>query len=280
MMKKLFLLLLTLLPACNRAPVTVIPPWIPYGESEELAENADHQSPKMRYMLIQSKILDKNAIWEDVAPLSGTLDTPGPMTRTVTDNAILLSAMCGEDSADAATKDNPNSIDYWKELEQFKLEGLRFGVNRNFLEDTLYMLAVEKIVSLGGIAVEFEPEQINLEGFGTLIGVDAPEPRNSGKKLKDYFGSQSSDYLEQLLDGRKVRLEYDVSQYDRFGRTLAYVYLEDGTFINADLVKKGYATVMTMPPNVRYADEFVKLSEKARKQKKGLWKPDPAQNED
>jgi micrococcal nuclease len=107
--------------------------------------------------------------------------------------------------------------------------------------------------------------------------VDAPEPRNSGRKLKGYFGSESSVYLARLIDGRKVRLEYDVSRYDRYGRTLAYVYLDDGTFVNADLVKKGYATVMTIPPNVRYADEFVKLAEKARKQKRGLWKPDPAQ---
>ncbi|MCK7536628.1 MAG: thermonuclease family protein [Marinilabiliales bacterium] len=57
-------------------------------------------------------------------------------------------------------------------------------------------------------------------------------------------------------------------------------YLDDGTFVNADLVKKGYATVMTMPPNVRHADEFVKLAEKARKQKKGLWKTDPSQSDD
>jgi len=106
-----------------------------------------------------------------------------------------------------------------------------------------------------------------------LIGVDAPEPRNSGKKLKGYFGSESSGYLAQLIEGRKVRLEYDVSRYDRYGRTLAYVYLDDGTFVNADLVRKGYATVMTMPPNVMHADEFVRLAEKARKQKKGLWRP-------
>ena len=110
-----------------------------------------------------------------------------------------------------------------------------------------------------------------------LTGVDAPEPRNSGNKLKGYFGSESSVYLAQLLDGRKVRLEYDVSRYDRYGRTLAYVYLEDGTFVNADLVKKGYATVMTIPPNVKHAEEFVKLAEKARKQKRGLWKPPPSQ---
>ncbi len=108
-----------------------------------------------------------------------------------------------------------------------------------------------------------------------LIGVDAPESRNSGKRLKGWFGSESSVYLAQLIEGRKVRLEYDVSRYDRYGRTLAYVYLDDGTFINADLVRKGYATVMTMPPNVRHADEFVRLAEKARRQKKGLWKPVP-----
>jgi len=112
-----------------------------------------------------------------------------------------------------------------------------------------------------------------------LTGVDAPEPRNSGKKLKGYFGSESSGYLASLLDGQQVRLEYDVSRYDRYGRTLAYVYLRDGTFVNAHLVKNGYATVMTMPPNVRYADEFVKLAEKARKQKRGLWKADPAQTD-
>lgn len=113
-----------------------------------------------------------------------------------------------------------------------------------------------------------------------LTGVDAPEPRNSGTRMKGYFGSESSGYLEQLLHGRKVRLEYDVSRHDRYGRTLAYVYLEDGTFVNADLVRKGYATVMTVPPNVMHADEFVRLAEKARKQKKGLWKQDPSQAND
>lgn len=113
-----------------------------------------------------------------------------------------------------------------------------------------------------------------------LTGIDAPEPRNSGKKLKGYFGSESSSYLTRLIEGQEVRFEYDVSRLDRYGRTLAYVYLKDGTFVNADLVKNGYATVMTVPPNVKYADEFVKLAEKARKQKRGLWKPAPNRVED
>lgn len=105
-----------------------------------------------------------------------------------------------------------------------------------------------------------------------LIGVDAPEPRNTGKKLKGYFGTESSDYMNRLIGGKKVRLEYDAGRYDQYGRTLAYAYLEDGTFINADLVKNGYATVMTTPPNVKYADTFVELAARARKHKKGLWK--------
>lgn len=105
-----------------------------------------------------------------------------------------------------------------------------------------------------------------------LIGVDAPETRNSGRKLKGYFGTESSDYLDALIGGKKVRLVFDVARYDRYGRTLAYVYLADGTFVNAELVENGYATVMTTPPNVRHADEFIQLAARARKRSKGLWR--------
>jgi len=105
-----------------------------------------------------------------------------------------------------------------------------------------------------------------------LIGVDAPESKNSRTKEMAYFGREASDYLTSLIAERKVRLEYDVGQFDKYGRTLAYVYLEDGTFVNATLVKNGYATVMTVPPNVKYADTFLKLERKARNQKSGLWR--------
>ena len=105
-----------------------------------------------------------------------------------------------------------------------------------------------------------------------LIGVDAPESRKTGKKDIGFYGKESKAYLEQILTGRKVRLEYDVSKYDRYKRTLAYVYLENGTFLNAHLIKNGYASVMTVPPNVKYADLFVKLQKEAREKKRGLWK--------
>lgn len=104
-----------------------------------------------------------------------------------------------------------------------------------------------------------------------LIGVDAPESMNSGTREKALFGREASDFLTTLISRKKVKLEYDVDHFDRYGRTLAYVYLEDGTFVNAALVKNGYATVMTVPPNVKYADIFLKLERKARNQKRGMW---------
>ncbi len=109
-----------------------------------------------------------------------------------------------------------------------------------------------------------------------LIGINAPEPRNNGTRPKAFFGTESTIYLQRLLKDKKVRLEYDISRHDRYGRTLAYAYLEDGTFINAHLVRNGYATVMTVPPNVKHQQTFTELAAKARRQNKGLWKGDPS----
>lgn len=107
-----------------------------------------------------------------IVPLSGTLDTPGPMTRSVTDNAILLSAMCGEDPDDGVTKGNPKDIVYWEDLSSADLSGLRLGVIRAFMADSLYRLAVEKISSLGATCIEFEPPSLTLRGFSTLLSAD------------------------------------------------------------------------------------------------------------
>ena len=104
-----------------------------------------------------------------------------------------------------------------------------------------------------------------------LIGIDAPESRDTRNKEATELGKEATTYLENLIGGEKIRLEYDAGRYDRYGRTLAYAYLADGTFINAKLVRDGFATVMTVPPNVKYADTFLKLERKARNQKRGMW---------
>ena len=105
-----------------------------------------------------------------------------------------------------------------------------------------------------------------------LIGVDAPESRRTGRKETGYYGKESKIFLTQLLSGEEVRLEYDVDPTDRYGRVLAYVYLKDGTFVNAELVRQGYAMVLTVPPNVKFAEQFVRHQRSARDEKRGLWR--------
>ncbi len=105
-----------------------------------------------------------------------------------------------------------------------------------------------------------------------LIGINTPEARRTGRTEVEYYGKEASDYVKKILTGRKVRLEFDVQRYDRYKRTLAYVYLDDGRFLNALLVKEGYASAATFPPNVKYSEYFVKLEKEARTRKKGMWK--------
>jgi micrococcal nuclease len=104
-----------------------------------------------------------------------------------------------------------------------------------------------------------------------LIGINTPEARNTGRTQIEYFGKEATAFAKGILEGKRVRLEYDVQRYDRYKRTLAYVYLEDGTFFNALLVQEGFAQVATYPPNVKYEATFLKLQREARVQKKGLW---------
>ena len=101
------------------------------------------------------------------------------------------------------------------------------------------------------------------------IGVDTPETKHP-KRVVEFFGKEASEYNKKLVTGKKARLEYDVQKSDRYGRLLAYVYVGD-TFVNAELVKEGYAQIYTMPPNVKHAELFLRLERNARAMKKGLW---------
>jgi len=104
------------------------------------------------------------------------------------------------------------------------------------------------------------------------VGVDTPEIHHPMKGV-ERAGKEASEANRKLVDGKTVRLEFDVQQLDRYGHTLAYIYLEDGTFVNAWLVENGYAMVMTVPPNLKHQDLFLELQREARR---GLWRRDPA----
>ncbi|MGB3062935.1 thermonuclease family protein [Sphingobacterium thalpophilum] len=103
-----------------------------------------------------------------------------------------------------------------------------------------------------------------------LIGIDAPEDRNAFHKKKHPFGKTSKRYLDSLILHKQIRLEYDVDSLDRYGRTLAYAYLDD-IFINAAMIKNGFALLMTVPPNVRYQSQLVVSQKHAKENHLGLW---------
>ncbi|MEE9138573.1 MAG: thermonuclease family protein [candidate division NC10 bacterium] len=87
-----------------------------------------------------------------------------------------------------------------------------------------------------------------------------------------YIGMEAAEANRKLVDGKTVRLKFDVQEQDRYGRLLAYVYLEEGTFVNAWLVQHGYAAVMTITPNVKHQELFLRLQREAREEKRGLWR--------
>lgn len=124
-----------------------------------------------------------------IIPISSTLDTPGPMTKNVIDSGILLSAMSGEDNNDPATKNNPKNIKYLDDLKSGTLQGLRFGAIKNFLGDSIYKQSINTIIKLGGIVVEYDPEPMNFDGFGTILSADMKVD------LPNYLNKYASDEL-------------------------------------------------------------------------------------
>jgi micrococcal nuclease len=89
------------------------------------------------------------------------------------------------------------------------------------------------------------------------------------------MGPEACDSNRRLVEGKTVYLEKDVSETDQYGRLLCYVFLADGTFVNAELVRLGYAQVSTYPPDVRYQDLFLEMQQEARDSGVGLWGPTP-----
>jgi micrococcal nuclease len=103
------------------------------------------------------------------------------------------------------------------------------------------------------------------------IGVDTPESVKPGTPVQ-CFAKRASAFNHRLVEGERVRLVPDAEARDRYGRLLAYVYRRpDGMFVNAELVRRGFATILTIPPNVAHAQEFLRLQRAARQAGRGLW---------
>ena len=102
-----------------------------------------------------------------------------------------------------------------------------------------------------------------------LIGVDTPETVHPTKPVQ-YFGKEASAFTKRLAEGKTVTLEYDQQKIDKYGRTLAYVYLPDGRMVNAEIIKQGYGFAYVKYPFQRM-EEFRTYEREAREAGKGLW---------
>ncbi len=116
-----------------------------------------------------------------------------------------------------------------------------------------------------------------------LIGMNAPPPPPRKNRERDEHGfiiedknpttsleQQALDFTKDLLEGKYVRLEFDIEQKNDEYLTLAYAFLEDKTFINAEIIKQGYANLKITPPNTKYANLLREAYQEARREKRGL----------
>lgn len=103
-----------------------------------------------------------------------------------------------------------------------------------------------------------------------MIGIDTPESVHPDESRNTPEGKIASDFTKSQLEGKNVQLEFDVEERDKYGRMLAYVWI-DGVMYNKTLLSEGYAKIATFPPNVKYVDDFKALEKQARELKKGFW---------
>lgn len=103
-----------------------------------------------------------------------------------------------------------------------------------------------------------------------LIGIDTPETKNSPRGPQP-FADEATAAVTKLLGDGKLRLRLDAEERDRYGRLLAYIYADDGTFINEAMIRKGWARSLRVPPNVRHAKHFDALADEARRARRGIW---------
>ncbi|GAX89112.1 thermonuclease family protein [Effusibacillus lacus] len=165
----------------------------------------------------------------------------------------LLVAGCGAQNVEQAGPTKGSQ----EQAETIKIKGRWATVTKVTDGDTLELDGTEKV---------------------RLIGVNTPETVKPGVSPMPY-GKEASEFTKSKLLGKKVFVEVDIQPKDKYDRTLAYIYLEkpkteqdiENVMMNALLLKEGYAQLMTIPPNVKYSDLFVKLQKQAREAKKGLW---------
>lgn len=150
------------------------------------------------------------------------------------------------------------------DLGYIKIEDVANTEDTTNVDYALY--DVVRIVDGDTIVVDFNGENEKVR----LIGIDTPESVHSNASKNTNEGKIASNYTKTMLENKKVGLEFDVQERDKYGRLLAYVYI-DGEMYNKILLKEGMAKMATYPPNVKYVEDFEEIQKEARENKKGFW---------
>jgi len=118
-------------------------------------------------------------------------------------------------------------------------------------------------------------DTIEIEGGEKVryIGIDTPETVDPRKPIQ-CFGIEASKKNKELVEGKTVRLEKDITDRDKYSRLLRYVWI-DNLFVNLELVKQGFASSYSYPPDIKYQEEFLAAETEAREAERGLWKACP-----
>ena len=125
---------------------------------------------------------------------------------------------------------------------------------------------VKRVVDGDTFVAQKNGEEIKVR----LIGVDTPETVKPNTPVQPY-GKQASNYTKKYLTHQNVYLEYDKEKQDRYGRTLAYVWISKDRMYNKELVEKGLAREKYFSPNGKYRNVFIEAQNKAKQQKLNIW---------
>ena len=163
----------------------------------------------------------------------------------------------------------PETLPAAPQLAEVSLATLEATNSSTAIPENTY--PVTKVVDGDTLAVLMDGKSVTLR----LIGLDTPETVDPRKPVQ-CFGKAASDKAKEMLAGKTVRLEYDTSQgtVDKYGRTLAYVFLPDGTFFNEYMISAGYGHEYTYKLPYKYQAAFKAAEKRAREEKRGMWADD------
>ncbi len=177
-------------------------------------------------------------------------------------NSIWINVLASPSNTESATKNSVTNVAIVPKMisSEQTIETTKIPENTKSEENNKLLVSLV----IDGDTIEIEGGQ-----KVRLIGIDSPESVDPNRPVGCY-AIEASEFTKSKLQDKYVTLEKDVSETDKFGRLLRYVWLDD-ELVNETLVKEGYATSITYPPDIKYQDKFMTVQEEAKNDQKGLW---------